>query len=56
MFFQDYQTLAQLKQREVERKAKDAWKLFEQPKLKRFPTPTRTQNQQATCCPVPANC
>jgi hypothetical protein len=56
MFYQDYQTMAKLKQEVVERKAEVAWKFFEQPKLKRFPLPTRTQKQQPTCCPVPVNC
>ncbi len=56
MFYQDYQALAQLKQQEVERKARDAWKFFEQPDTKHFPLFSRKQKQQPTCCPVPANC
>ncbi|MBT2692638.1 hypothetical protein [Bacillus sp. ISL-55] len=55
MFYQDYQALAQLKQQEVERKARHAWKFFEQPETKRFPWPARTQKQQPKCCTVPAN-
>jgi hypothetical protein len=56
MLYQDYQTIAQLKQQEVERKAKHAWKFFEQQESKPFPWPSRTQKQQQECCPVPANC
>ncbi|WNF23624.1 hypothetical protein [Mesobacillus jeotgali] len=37
MFYQDYQALAQLKQQEVERKARHAWKFYEQPETKQFP-------------------
>ncbi|WP_170169135.1 hypothetical protein [Mesobacillus subterraneus] len=54
MFYQDYQTMAQLKQQEVERKAKHAWKFFEQPETKPF-WPARTKKQQPKCCTVPAN-
>ena len=57
MFYQDYQTIAQLKQHEVEKKAKHAWKFFEQPEVKTRFSQTRTQNQQPkTCCPAPAVC
>ncbi|MCM3125506.1 hypothetical protein QNH36_04300 [Mesobacillus sp. AQ2] len=56
MFYQDYQTMAQLKQREVERRARDAWKFFEQPEMKRLYWVSPKQEQQPTCCPVPANC
>ncbi|WLR54391.1 hypothetical protein LC048_18405 [Mesobacillus subterraneus] len=56
MFYHDYQVLAQLKQLEVERKARHAWKFFKQPKKKRSPTPARPQNPQPKCCAVPANC
>jgi hypothetical protein len=55
MFYQDYQALAQLKQQEVERKAKHAWKFFEQPETKPFPWISTKQKQQPNCCPVPAN-
>lgn len=55
MFYHDYQTMAQLKQQEVEKKARHAWKFFEQPETKRFPWITRQQKQQPKCCTVPAN-
>ena len=56
MFYHDYQAMAQLKQQEVERKARHAWKFFEQPETKRFPRIFQEQKQQPKCCPVPANC
>lgn len=57
MFYQDYQTMAQLKQQEVERKARHAWKFFEQPETEPFPRISPKQKQQQPkCCPVPANC
>ena len=56
MFYHDYQALAQLKQQEVERKARHAWKFFEQPETKRTPAIARKQTQQPKCCPVPASC
>jgi hypothetical protein len=55
MFYQDYQAIAQLKQQEVERKARHAWKFFEQPETKQFPWISRKQKQQPKCCTVPAN-
>jgi preprotein translocase subunit SecE len=54
MFYHDYQALAQLRKREVERKAKHAWKFFEQPEMKRISWPTRSK-QQPNCCATPAN-
>jgi hypothetical protein len=56
MFYQDYQTMAQLKQREVEKKARHAWKFFEQPQMKKYPRISRKLEQQPKCCQVPANC
>ncbi|MGV2940390.1 hypothetical protein AB5I83_12410 [Mesobacillus sp. LC4] len=56
MFYQDYQAIAQLKQQDVERKARHAWKFFEQPETKQFPLISREQKQQPKCCPIPANC
>jgi hypothetical protein len=55
MIYQDYQALAQLKQQEVERKARHAWKFFEQPETKQFPLFSRKQKQQPKCCAVPAS-
>jgi hypothetical protein len=54
MFYHDYQTIAQLKQQEVERKEKHAWKFFEQPEMKEIPLPTRSR-KQPNCCVTPAN-
>lgn len=55
MFYHDYQALAQLKQQEVERKARHAWKFFEQPETKQFPLFSRKLKQQPKCCTVPVN-
>lgn len=55
MFYQDYQAIAQIKQQEVERKAKHAWKFFEQPGTKRSFWPSRSQKSQPQCCRVAAN-
>jgi hypothetical protein len=52
MFYQDYQTIAQLKQQEIERKAKDAWKFFEQPVTKHSIMPAKSPKPQPQCCPV----
>ena len=54
MFYQDYQTIAQLKQQEIERKAKHAWKFFEQQEMKEIPLPTHSK-KQPNCCVTPAN-
>jgi hypothetical protein len=54
MFYHDYEALAQLRKQEVERKAKHAWKFFEQPEMKRISWPTRSK-QQPNCCATPAN-
>jgi hypothetical protein len=57
MFYQDYQTIAQLKKQEVENLAKYTWKFYEQPELKSGFWPTCTQKQQSDqCCPAPAVC
>lgn len=56
MFYQDYQTIAEIKQQEVERKAKHAWKFFEQPGTKTRSKPSRSQKSQPPqCCSVAAN-
>lgn len=55
MFYHDYQALAQLKQQEVERKARHAWKFFEQPETKQFPLFSWKLKQQPKCCTVPVN-
>ncbi|WP_423409195.1 hypothetical protein AABM38_03715 [Heyndrickxia sp. MSNUG] len=54
MFYQDYQTFAKLKQQEVERKAKHAWKFFEQSEMKETPMPADS-SKQPNCCVTPAN-
>jgi hypothetical protein len=54
MFYQDYQTIAQLKKQEVEKKAKHAWKFFEQPEMKQIPW-AACSKIQSDCCVTPAN-
>jgi hypothetical protein len=54
MFYHDYQAMAQLKQLEVEKKAKHAWKAFDQPELKQSFWRARAQKQQPKCCPATA--
>lgn len=54
MVYHDYQTIAQLRLQEVEKKAKHAWTFFEQAETKRISWPARA-SKQPKCCTVPAN-
>ncbi|MEH7444091.1 hypothetical protein V7201_17400 [Bacillus sp. JJ1122] len=54
MFYQDYQAIAKMKSQEVERKAKHAWKFFEQPEMKGIPL-LNGLRKQPKCCVTPAN-
>ncbi|MGI8385310.1 hypothetical protein [Robertmurraya sp. P23] len=53
MFYQDYHAIAKLKQQEVERNARHAWKFFEREESKKIsiPVPRKDPN----CCVTPAN-
>jgi len=52
MFYQDYHAIAKLKQQEVERNARHAWKFFERKESKiSIPAPRKDPN----CCVTPAN-
>ena len=54
MFYHEYQSIAQLKQQEVEKKAKHAWKFFQQSETKHISWPSHAP-KQPNCCPTPAN-
>ncbi len=53
MFYQDYHAIAKLKQQEVERNARHAWKFFEREESKKIsiPAPRKDPN----CCVTQAN-
>ena len=54
MFYHDYEIIAQIKKQEVERKAKHAWKFFEQSEMKEIPLPAGS-SKRPNCCVTPAN-
>lgn len=53
MFYHDYHAIAKVKQQEVERNAKHAWKFFERAESKKIANPT--PRKDPNCCVTPAN-